>query len=80
MTDAQMSKLNYLLVDIALVVDRVYYDHKKKSLNFRSTWTWDAEAQKPRFGNTATQHRLAILKDGEIVDRNRHATFIGVVA
>lgn len=61
--------LMYLLVDLACVLDRVYYSHKEKQVNFRAGWKWDVEHERPFWSEHGVQNRLAITEDGSIINR-----------
>lgn len=73
MTDAQVAAMESIIEDFHGVIDRVYYDRKHNSINFRSRHTISG-----RF--TAEQNRLAIMPNGTVVDRNTHKDFVGVRA
>lgn len=60
--------MHYMLQDLALVLDRVYYDHKTKQVNFRGNFMWSTEHQRPLFTHHGP-HRMCITKDGTILNR-----------
>ena len=77
MTTEQASTLRDLLFANALVLDRVYFDFKRGSINFRTRWVIEGTSFK--FSTTTmTQNRYAIMDDGTIVDRNTDRRFVGV--
>lgn len=67
MNEKQKNTLEYMLVDIACVIDRVYFDHKTGNVNFRAYFVWESTQQKPVF--LGGQHKLCITPKGEILNR-----------
>lgn len=63
LTEQQIETLDILLVEQSYVIDRVYFDHRHNTVNFRSRFTTTG-----RF--TEEQNRLAIMPNGTIVNRN----------
>lgn len=69
MNERQHTTLNCLIVDQALVLDRVYFDHKTGDVNFRAYFTWNSNAQKPSYSGEGIQHRLKIDDTGKVLNR-----------
>jgi hypothetical protein len=64
-TKKQFTAIEYMLQDTALVIDRVYYDHKTGRVNFRAHFSW--HEGKPIF--LGGQSKLTITPDGKILNR-----------
>jgi hypothetical protein len=76
LTTEQQTTLHKLLFTKSLVMDRVYYQYKTHSVNFRCAIDPLAEPSKVRALNAATESvRFAIMDDGTIVDRNSDRRF-----
>lgn len=73
MTDEQIETLNILLDEQGRVLDRVYFDHTRKSINFRAPFTITG-------AYNSESNRLAIMPNGTIVNRNTHRAFSGILA
>jgi hypothetical protein len=74
MTELQKATVHRMLITEMKVMHKVYYDEKNDSINFRALFD---EHGNYGYGE---MNRLAIMRDGSIVNRNTDRRFCGIAA